>query len=107
VVSTATIRYRREMRLGQAFRLDSRILCWDKTSVVMEQTFTLLGGPRNNQLATRALVKVGLYDKTARAFVPVATLMQTIGMEAQSPQPAPEVEAFLNADAELREAARS
>ncbi len=103
IASAITIRYRRELRPFQTFRLETRLLNWDKTLVVMEQTFFVDGGERDGQVAARALFKGGLYDRSTKAFVPMARLMETIGVSAASPAPTPEVEAFLKADAELRQ----
>ncbi len=52
------------------------------------------------------LFKGGLYDRSAKAFVAVARLMETIGVSAESPAPSPEIEAFLKADAEMRHSGR-
>lgn len=106
IASAITIRFRRELRPFQKFRLETRILCWDKTLVVMEQSFFIEGGDRDGQLAARALFKGGLYDRNARAFVPVARLMASIGVSGDSPAPTAEVEAFLKADEELKQASR-
>lgn len=106
IASTVTIRYRRELRPWQPFRLETRLLCWDAAQVVMEQQFIIAGGPRDGQLAAHGLFKGGIYDRKTRAFVPIKKLMATIGITAESPTPAPEVAAFLAADAELKQAAR-
>lgn len=103
IASAVTIRYRRELRPWQAFRLDTRLVCWDDTLVVMEQTFVIQGGARDGQIAARALFKGGLYDRRAKQFVPIARLMQLIGIMAESPPPSPEVEAFLHADGKLKD----
>ena len=105
IASAITIRFRRELRPLQAFRLETRLLCWDATLVVMEQTIVINGGLRDGQIAARALFKGGLYDRNAKAFVTIARLMQSIGVSAESPAPSPEVEAFLQADDQLKKAA--
>ena len=102
IASAITIRYRRELRPFQKFRLETRLINWDKTLVVMEQTFFIAGGSRDGQVAARALFKGGLYDRSSKTFVPIARLMETIGVSAESPAPTPEIEAFLKADAELK-----
>ncbi len=106
IASAITIRYRRELRPFQKFRLETRLINWDASNVVMEQIFLIDGGVRDGQVAARALFKGGLYDRSAKAFVPIARLMETIGLSAESPAPSPEIEAFLKADAELKQAAR-
>lgn len=102
IASNVLIRFRREIRLFQRFRLETRLLTWDETQVVMEQLFVLEGGPRDGQLAARALFKGGIYDRAGRVFVPIARLMQEIGADAIAPTPTPEVAAFLAADDTLR-----
>ena len=103
IASTITIRYRRELRPFQKFRLETRLATWDATLVVMEQTFVIDGGARDGQVAARALFKGGLYDRKARAFVPVAKLMETIGVSADSPNPSDDIAAFLKADETLKQ----
>ena len=106
IASAITIRYRRELRPFQKFRLETRLVTWDTTLVVMEQTFVIVGGTRDGQVAARALFKGGLYDRKARAFVPVAQLMETIGVRETSPAPSDDVAAFLKADETLKKASK-
>jgi len=106
IASAVTIRFQRELRPFQRFRLETRLLCWDANLVVMEQTFIIEGGPRNGQAAARALFKGGLYDRTERKFVEIARLMSLIGVSEESPPATPEVEAFLHADDRLKQAGR-
>jgi acyl-CoA thioesterase FadM len=106
IASAITIRYRREMRLFQRFRLETRLVCWDQATVVMEQNFVFAGGARDGQLAAHALFKGGLYDRNARKFIAIKDLMSEIGIVADSPPPSAEVEAFLKSDQTLKEAVR-
>lgn len=103
IAGAISIRFRRELRPFQKFRLETRIVCWDATLVVMEQTFIIDGGPRHGQTAARALFKGGIYDRKAKAFVAVTRLMETIGVSRSSPPPAPDVEAFLHADNQMKQ----
>lgn len=107
IASTITIRYRRELRPFQAFHLDTRIVCWDETLVVMEQVFLFSGGRLDGQIAARALFKGGIYDRSERRFVPIARLMASIDVTGESPAPSVEVEAFLHADDQLKQTART
>src|SRR5262245_34092258 len=50
IASAITIRFRREIRLFQRFRIETRLVAWDSTFVVMEQNFILIGGPRQGQV---------------------------------------------------------
>ncbi|MFT3730304.1 MAG: thioesterase family protein [Hyphomicrobium sp.] len=106
IASAITVRFQRELRLLQRFRLETRLLCWDETLVVMEQIFVLDGGPRDGQAAARALFKGGLYDRKEKKFVEIARLMSLIGVSEISPPATPEVEAFLHTDDRLKQAGR-
>lgn len=102
IAGAVAIRFRREIRLFQRFRLETRIVGWDATAVVIEQTFRLEGGARDGDIAARALFKGGLYDRKARAFVPLSRLMAEVGVAAEPPAMTPEVAAFLATDQALR-----
>ena len=102
IASNVLIRFRRELRLFQRFRLETRLVTWDDTFVVMEQRFVLEGGPNNGKLAAVGLFKGGIYDRKSRAFVPIARLMAEIGVCEAPPAATPEVEAFLSAADNLR-----
>jgi acyl-CoA thioesterase FadM len=104
IASAAVIRFRRELRFFDRYRLETRILAWDELAVVMEQVFLFAGGARDGQIAARALFKGGLYDRAARQFVPIARLMGEIGVSSASPTHSPEIEAFLKADDAIRQA---
>jgi acyl-CoA thioesterase FadM len=106
IASTITIRFRRELRPFQKFRLETRLLCWNETQVVMEQTFVIDGGARDGQVAARALFKGGIYDRGQKKFVEIARMMTLTGVSAVSPEPSPEVEAFLRADQGLKQGAK-
>lgn len=105
VVSAGKIRFRRELRLFRPFELRTRIVAWSEAAVVIEHRVVATGRDGAEILSAIALVKAGLYDRKARAFVPVARLFEALGVEADSPEPGPEVAAFLAADEALREAA--
>jgi hypothetical protein len=52
-----------------------------------------------------ALVRVGLYDRKAKAFVPIQVMMNEMGVAVQSPPPSPEVLAFLEAEDAMKRSA--
>ncbi len=106
IASAIAIRYRREMRLGHAFTLQTRIIHWNDRTVVIAQTFKLRSGPHAGHVAAEALFKGGLYDRKARAFVPIEELMTAIDVQATSPAPTPEVKAFLETDTALKHVSR-
>ncbi|OQR90462.1 hypothetical protein ACHHYP_05496 [Achlya hypogyna] len=43
VVAAQTVRYRRELSLGQAYALESRVLAWDDAAFYVEQRFVTTG----------------------------------------------------------------
>jgi acyl-CoA thioesterase FadM len=103
VVSAAKIRFRRELRPFQAFTLETRIVAWSDTTVIMEHRVVTRGRDGAEILSAIALVKAGIYDRRGRAFVPIVRLFATLGRaEAQSPVPGPEVAAFLAAEEALK-----
>jgi acyl-CoA thioesterase FadM len=102
IASTILIRFRREMRLFDKFRLQTQLVAWSESSVVIEHRFVLVGGANDGQVSARALFKGGIYDRATRAFVPVSRLMQEIGIAADSPPLPPEATAFLASDDALR-----
>jgi len=81
VVSAGKIRFRRELRLFQRFTLETRIVAWTDTSIIVEHRMTAHSRDGVDILSAIALVRVGLYDRTARAFVTVPQIMAALGRE--------------------------
>ena len=104
IASGIAIRFRRELRLFDPVDLETKLLAWSDVTVVMEQILRFASGPRAGQVASRALFKGGLYDRRTKAFLPIARLMQEIGVDVEQPPLAPDVEAFLKADEAIRAA---
>lgn len=101
IIGAAAIRFRRELRPFERFHVVTRLVAWNETSAVMEQTFLT----EERRVAARALVKAGFYARADRAYVTVRRVVEALGVspeEAESPAPTPEVEAFLKADSALR-----
>lgn len=107
VANAALVRFRRELRLFDRYRLETRVRVWSEQAVMIEQVFVFASGAREGQVAARALFKGALYDRKEQRYVPVARLLEVIGVPVPSPEPAPEVDAFLAADRTLREIDRS
>lgn len=107
VVNAGTIRFRRELRLFRPFRVETAILCWGEGWIVMQHRVISRGRDGAEIVAAQALVRAALYDRATRSYVPVSRLMTEIGIERQSPEPGPEVEAFLASEAAMREAGAS
>ncbi|MFN3687868.1 thioesterase family protein [Salinarimonas sp.] len=105
VVSAGKIRFRRELRLWRAFRLETRILAWSDAWLVIEHRVVTRARDGSEILSAIALVRAGLYDRKEKAFVPVERLFSEIGIaEMASPAMSPEVAAFIAAEDALRKA---
>jgi acyl-CoA thioesterase FadM len=104
VVSAGTIRFRREIRLFRGFRLETRIVCWAETWLVMEHRILTRGKGGHDIVAAIALVRAGLYDRKGRGFVTVQQIFEALGTEAVSPEPTAEVAAFLASDEAIKKA---
>ena len=104
VVNAGTIRFRRELRLFRPFQVETTILCWSESWLVMQHRVLSRARDGSEIVAAVALVRAALYDKAGRSFVPVARLLGEIGVVAQSPVPSPEVAAFLASEEALRSA---
>jgi acyl-CoA thioesterase FadM len=104
VVNAGTIRFRRELRLFRPFQVETKILCWSESWLVMQHRVLSRARDGSETVAAVALARAALYDKAGRSFVPVARLLGEIGVVAQSPVPSPEVAAFLASEEALRSA---
>ncbi len=105
VVAAGQIRFRRELKPFRVFTLETRILTWTENHVVMEHRLVSEAKDGSPILNAIALVRAGLYDRKERQFVPMERLLSEIGLQAQAPEAAPEVEAFLRAEETLKSAA--
>ena len=106
VVSAGQIRFRRELRLFQPLTLQTRIVAWTDTSIIVEHRIMSRGRDGADILSAIALVRVGLYDRGARAFVTLPQIMAALGREAvDSPAWTPDVAAFIAAEEALKGAA--
>jgi hypothetical protein len=104
VITAGKIRFRRELKFWTPFTLETRVLCWAETWLVIEHRLVSKNRRGDDVANAVALVRAGLYDRKARGFVPLATLMAAMGVTAESPAPSPEVQAFLAADEALKRA---
>ena len=105
-LNACVIRYRQELRPFERYRLETKLSAWSDSIAVMEQTFVIASGPRRGRVAARALVKASFFDRAKRTMVPVRRLVAELGLpesETASPPLTPEIEAFLAADAALRQ----
>lgn len=107
VASTIAIRYRREMRLFEPFWLETRVIGWSDTVIVIEHLYVFQKGKRAGQVAARALFKGGFYSRAQRAYVPISRVLEAMGFDGPAPDLPEDVAAFLAADDAMREASYS
>ncbi len=107
IASGIQIRYRRELRLFQSFRIETRLVAWQTHLVVMEQRFVIETGSHAGQIAAVALFKGGLYYRSERRFIEVSRLMTEVGVSVEPPALSPDVAAFLASDEAMRQAQNS
>ena len=106
IVTAARIRFRRELTPFRRFRIETRIVAWTDTFVVMEHRVLKGGRSGRDIVSAVALASTGLYDRKAKSFVPVERLFAELGLEVlPSPEPSPDVAAFLASEEALRQAA--
>jgi acyl-CoA thioesterase FadM len=104
VVSAGKIRFRREIRLFRPFRLETRIVTFAETWLVGEHRILTKARDGSEILAAVALVRIGLYDRKGKAYVPVARMLAEVGAIAEAPPVTPEIAAFLAAEEAMKQA---
>ncbi len=104
IITAGKIRFRRELRFFTPFTLETRVLCWADTWIVIEHRLVSKGSCGQDVTNAVALVRVGLYDRWARSFVPTQAMMDEMGAGYQSPPPSAEVQAFLHAEDAMKRA---
>jgi acyl-CoA thioesterase FadM len=107
VISAGKIRFRRELRFWRRFHLETRVLCWADTWLVIEHRLVSRGTRGQEVINAVALVRAGLYDRKAKEFVSIARLMDEMQVQGDSPAPSPEVQAFLDAEDAMKRAGQS
>ncbi len=106
VILAGKIRFRRELKPFRAFALETRVLYWQDQTLVIEHRLVSPNAKGEDIIHAVALVKAGLYDRKARAMVPIARLMTEMGIDLASPEASAEIEAFLAAEDAMRQAGR-
>ena len=92
VVGSETMRFKRALKPFQAYRLKTRVLCWDERWVFLEQRFETMGG----ELVALGIVKAVLTAER-RTMRPKEAL-KIMGMLRRSPAMPPAVKAWALAE---------
>ncbi len=107
VFSAAKIRFRRELRLFQKFRLETRIVHWSDSSFILQHRFIVIDRKNGEIAAAVALKRGGIYDRKARAFLPPARLFNLPGYVVDGAPVGDDVKAFLLAEEAMRRVAQA
>ncbi|WP_310619054.1 thioesterase family protein [Flexibacterium corallicola] len=95
VVSGASIRFRRELRLWEPFVMETKLAYWDGPTAVMEQRLRFRKGQKKGAIASTALFKVGIYDRANRTFVPFQDIVKMSGHTLPQPELKDHIRDFL------------
>ncbi len=105
-LAAVKVRYRIPLRPFQPFDIETRIVCWDEKWIYMEQRCIIAKGKRAGAVAAIALLKASYVDRKAKKTVPTEQLMQTLGIDSQSPSMPEYMADWLKAEEKLREATK-
>lgn len=96
-LTSSSTRYRCELRLGDVFELETKILGWKGSDIIMQHNFRLLNGSEIGKIAATSLVRTGFYDRSERRFISMQDLASAVGLDEipQSPEFTPTMNAFL------------
>ena len=81
LVASLTTSFRRELRLWQRYRIDTRLYAWDEEWVYFEQRFVITSGKNEGRLSASAIIMACLYDKDRKARVPMRDVFAVLGKE--------------------------
>lgn len=94
VVGAQSVRYRRELSLGQAFALETRLLCWDARAFYVEHRFTTRGSSSQPFVHAVVLVKNSVLGPLA----PAQLVEQLSGEALESPAVPEDVAAWVRSN---------
>ncbi len=99
VLAASKMRFRRELRPFQRFRVTCRMICWDQRSVFMEQRFVGTDGSTHAVALMRAMVR-----SRHEGVIETPELIAALGVGELSSPPMPEhVRAWAAAEDALKE----
>ena len=95
ILSAANVVFRKELLPFQKYELESRLLWWSGTHVLMEHRFMISTADGKRDLAAKAIMHGGFYQRSKRRFVPVDEMMSAMGVDVDPPEMTAEIEAVL------------
>ncbi|MBO6900771.1 MAG: thioesterase family protein [Rhizobiaceae bacterium] len=94
--------YVREIRLWRKFDVVSTVETWEDTQVIGRHRFELESG----ETAALVMTTAGVYDFSARRFVPIDEMVRELGHEIKPRPPSAEERIFMDSHAGLRKLAK-
>jgi acyl-CoA thioesterase FadM len=107
VLSAANVIFRLELRPFRLFVLETRILWWSGTHMLMEHRVLIPGADGGEHLAARAVMHGGFYQRARRRFVPMSEVAVEVGITVEEQPMTVEIETRLAAACGLREAGKA
>lgn len=102
VLAAFQMRFRIPLHAFQLYELETRVVCWDKKWVYMEQRFIMNDG----DVAAIGIVKGGFYDRSEKSMIPTQTLLDVTGATGQSPAFPAHIREWIEAEEALRAVTR-
>lgn len=90
LVAALTTSFRKEIRLGERFQLETRLLSWDEDWVYMEQKIRITSGKNAGALSCAAVIMACVFDVKAKKRVKVRDAFAAIGEGWREPDFKPE-----------------
>ena len=94
--------YVREIRLWRQFEVVSTVETWEDTQVIGRHRFVLDSG----ETAALVMTTAGVYDFSARRFVPIDEMVRELGHEIRPRPPSEEERIFMDSHAGMRKLAK-
>lgn len=105
MLMASKIRFRRELKPFQSFRVETRLRWWNDTSAIFELRFIGRGRDGGEILAANILERGVFYSRKEKRFVQLSEVLAAMGAPpVEPPEPTPEIVAFAKAEEEMRRA---
>ncbi|MCC2095926.1 MAG: thioesterase family protein [Hyphomicrobiales bacterium] len=103
VLSAANVIFRRELRPFRTFVLETKILWWSGTHMLMEHRILIPGADDGEVVAARAVMHGGFYQRAKRRFVPMSEIATELRIDGEDLPMTSDIETMLAASRALRD----
>lgn len=102
VLGSVQLRFRIPLMPFQAYKLETKVICWDEKWVFLQQQFIIKKGKKAGAVAAIGIVKGGFYDTRNKQTVPTQDLLDIIGIQTHSPEFPPFILDWVKAEETLK-----